>query len=58
MPRLAVKKRAELCAKWEQTAPDKFQVPYLEDEEGGSVALYETGAILKYLDEKYGPKKE
>jgi glutathione S-transferase len=58
-----------MCAKWEQTAataeaPEgKFQVPYLEDEnnvdEGGKgAALYEAGAILKYLDEEYGPKKK
>ena len=29
VPRLAKKKRAELCAKWPQTAPDKFQVRLL-----------------------------
>ena len=68
VPRLADKKRAELCAKWPQTAatPEapagKFQVPYLEDpnnvEGGKGAALYETGAILKYLDEEYGPKKK
>ena len=38
-------------------------MPYLEDENnveegsGKGAALYETGAILKYLDEEYGPKK-
>ena len=67
VPRLASKKRAELCTKWEQTAatteaPEgKFQVPYVEDPnnvvEGRGAALYETGPILKYLDEEYGPKK-
>ena len=55
-------------AKWPQTAATteapagKFQVPYLEDPnnldpDGKGAALYETGPILKYLDEEYGPQK-